>query len=87
MKNKTFVTVCMAPIFANVPSLYTKTKHLSFLDPKCEHFQHHYHVSYMFPLLIFLLCYVCLVHIERCPLSNNSLNNMLYISMMFCNDS
>ncbi len=64
-------TVHVAPIFVNVPSLDNKTKHLGFLDRTCEHSQHHYHVSYMFPLLTFLLCYVCLVHIERCPLSSN----------------
>ncbi len=70
-KNKALATIHMAPIFVNVPSLDNKTKRLGSLDPTCEHYQHHSHVSYMLPLLSFLLCYVSLVHIERCPLSSN----------------
>ncbi len=61
----------MAPIFVNVPSLDNETKRLGSLDPTCKHYQHPSHVSSMFPLLTFFLCYICLVHVERCPFSNN----------------
>ncbi len=71
MKNKALVIVHMAPIFVNVPSLDNKTKCLGSLHPTCEHSQHHSHVFYMSHLLTFFLCYVCLVHIERCPSSSN----------------
>ncbi len=71
MKNKALVRVHMAPIFVNVPSLNNKTKHLGSLDSTCEHSQHDSHVSYKFPLLTFLLCDICFVHIKWCPLSNN----------------
>jgi hypothetical protein len=42
-----------------------------FLKSTCEHSRHRFHVSYMFPLLTFMLCYVCLVHKESCPLLNS----------------
>ncbi len=87
MKNKALVTVHMAPIFVNVPSFDNKTKCLGSLNPTCEHFQHHSHVSYMFPLLTFLICYICVVHIERSPLSSNHYSQQnVALFMMFCND-
>ncbi len=52
MKNKAFVTIRMAPIFVNVPTLDNKTKHLGFLDRTCEHSQHHYH----FPSMLRMSC-------------------------------
>ncbi len=48
-----------------------KTKRLGSFKPTCEHSRHCSRVSYMFPLLTFLLCFICFVHIERCPWSDS----------------